>query len=77
MIIHSLKQLANEGLFNYLEGYRQLFLPYKTNNGWLKTNTKAYIVEAKSDLAEARQLQDAAEDKSKYSVGVLRQNYCR
>ncbi|UTX66141.1 peptidase M26 [Streptococcus oralis] len=58
------------GLFNYLEGYRQLFLPYKTNNEWLKTNTKAYIVEAKSDVAEARQLQDAAEGKSKYSVGV-------
>ena len=61
---------GKRGLFNYLEGYRQLFLPYKTNNEWLKTNTKAYIVEAKSDVAEARQLQDAAEDKSKYSVGV-------
>jgi len=61
---------GKQGLFNYLEGYRQLFLPYKTNNEWLKTNTKAYIVEAKSDVAEARQLQDAAEGKSKYSVGV-------
>ena len=61
---------GKRGLFNYLEGYRQLFLPYKTNNEWLKTNTKAYIVEAKSDVAEARQLQDAAEGKSKYSVGV-------
>ena len=61
---------GKRGLFNYLEGYRQLFLPDKTNNEWLKTNTKAYIVEAKSDVAEARQLQDAAEDKSKYSVGV-------
>ena len=61
---------GKRGLFNYLEGYRQLFLPDKSNNEWLKTNTKAYIVEAKSDLAEARQLQDAAEDKSKYSVGV-------
>ena len=61
---------GKRGLFNYLEGYRQLFLPDKTNNEWLKTNTKAYIVEAKSDIAEARQLQDAAEDKSKYSVGV-------
>ena len=61
---------GKRGLFNYLEGYRQLFLPYKTNNEWLKTNTKAYIVEAKSDVAAARQLQDAAEDKSKYSVGV-------
>ena len=61
---------GKRGLFNYLEGYRQLFLPYKTNNEWLKTNTKAYIVEAKSDVAEARHLQDAAEGKSKYSVGV-------
>ena len=61
---------SKRGLFNYLESYRQLFLPDKTNNEWLKTNTKAYIVEAKSDVPEARQLQDGAEDKSKYSVGV-------
>ena len=61
---------GKRGLFNYLESYRQLFLPDKTNNEWLKNNTKAYIVEAKSDVAEARQLQDAAEGKSKYSVGV-------
>ena len=61
---------GKRGLFNYLESYRQLFLPDKTNNEWLKTNTKAYIVESKSDIAEARQLQDAAKDKSKYSVGV-------
>lgn len=45
---------GKRGLFNYLEGYRQLFLPYKTNNEWLKTNTKAYIVEAKSDVPEAK-----------------------
>ena len=38
---------GKRGLFNYLEGYRQLFLPDKSNNEWLKTNTKAYIVEAK------------------------------
>ena len=61
---------GKHGLFNYLENYRQLFLPYKTNNEWLKTNTKAYIVESKSDIAEARKLQDTAEGKSKYSVGV-------
>ena len=61
---------GKRGLFNYLESYRQLFLPDKSNNEWLKTNTKAYIVEAKSDVPEARQLQDAAEGKSKYSVGV-------
>ena len=61
---------GKRGLFNYLENYRQLFLPYKTNNEWLKTNTKAYIVESKSDVAEARQLQDAAVGKNKYSVGV-------
>ncbi|RSJ75773.1 Immunoglobulin A1 protease precursor [Streptococcus cristatus] len=61
---------GKHGLFNYLESYRQLFLPDKTNNEWLKTNTKAYIVESKSDVLEARQLQDAAEGKSKYSIGV-------
>ena len=61
---------GKRGLFNYLESYRQLFLPDKTNNEWLKTNTKAYIVESKSDVAEARQLQDIAKAKSKYSVGV-------
>ena len=61
---------GKRGLFNYLENYRQIFLPYKTNNEWLKTNTKAYIVESKSDIAEARKLQDTAEGKSKYSVGV-------
>ena len=61
---------GKRGLFNYLESYRQLFLPDKTNNEWLKTNTKAYIVEAKSDVPEARQLQDTAKGKSKYSVGV-------
>ena len=61
---------GKRGLFNYLENYRQIFLPYKTNNEWIKTNTKAYIVESKSDIAEARKLQDTAEGKSKYSVGV-------
>ena len=35
---------GKRGLFNYLEGYRQLFLPDKSNNEWLKTNTKAYMV---------------------------------
>ena len=31
---------------------------------------KSYIVESKSDIAEARKIQDTAEGKSKYSVGV-------
>ena len=62
--------IGKRGLFNYLESYRNLFLPYKTNNEWLKDNTKAYIIEAKSDIAEAKALQDNANDKSKYSVGV-------
>ena len=61
---------GKRGLFNYLESYRNLFLPYKTNNEWLKDNTKAYIIEAKSDISEAKDLQDNANDKSKYSVGV-------
>ena len=37
-----------------LESYRKLFLPTKTNNEWLKTNTKAYIVESKSAIPEVR-----------------------
>ncbi|WP_241209407.1 ZmpA/ZmpB/ZmpC family metallo-endopeptidase, partial [Streptococcus sp. DD11] len=61
---------GKRGLFNYLEGYRQLFLPTKTNNEWLKTNTKAYIVESKSEVAAARKLQDEAVNGGKYSVGV-------
>ena len=53
-----------------LESYRKLFLPTKTNNEWLKTNTKAYIVESKSAIPEVRAKQESATPDSKYTLGV-------
>ena len=53
-----------------LESYRKLFLPIKTNNEWLKTNTKAYIVESKSAIPEVRAKQESATPDSKYTLGV-------
>lgn len=53
-----------------LESYRKLFLPTKTNNEWLKTNTKAYIVESKSVIPEVRTKQESATPDSKYTLGV-------
>lgn len=61
---------AKNNLFDYLDYNRRLFLPNKTNNQWLKENSKAYIVEEKSELAEVRKLQENAKSDSKYSVGV-------
>ena len=57
-------------LFTYLEAYRHLFLPTQTNSQWLKNNSKAYIVEAKSEIDEIRQLQDISTGSSKYAIGV-------
>ena len=53
-----------------LESYRKLFLPTKTNNEWLKTNTKAYIVESKSAIPEVRAKQESATPDSNYTLGV-------
>ena len=53
-----------------LESYRKLFLPTKTNNEWLKTNTKAYIVESKSAIPEVRAKQESATPGSNYILGV-------
>ena len=53
-----------------LESYRKLFLPIKTNNEWLKTNSKAYIVESKSAIPEVRAKQESATPDSKYTLGV-------
>ena len=53
-----------------LESYRKLFLPTKTNNEWLKTNTKTYIVESKSAIPEVRTKQESATPDSKYTLGV-------
>ncbi|MCU0081823.1 G5 domain-containing protein [Streptococcus danieliae] len=59
-------------LFEYLEAYRHLFLPHKSNNQWLKDNTKAYLVENYSEIDEARQKQEAAmgQKNNKYSIGI-------
>ncbi|HEL1618723.1 TPA: G5 domain-containing protein [Streptococcus suis] len=57
-------------LFNYLESYRSLFLPTKSNNQWLRDNTKAKIVEVKSSITEVATKQENAAPDSKYSLGV-------
>ena len=66
-----LAQLKGEGtVFDFVEAYRKLFLPTKTNNQWLKDNSKAYIVESKSSIKEVREKQEAATADSKYTLGV-------
>ncbi|MFS9141956.1 ZmpA/ZmpB/ZmpC family metallo-endopeptidase [Streptococcus infantis] len=55
-------------LFSTLENYRKVFLPDKTNNDWFKSQTKAYIVEEKSTIAEVKAKQEQAG--TKYSIGV-------
>ncbi|WP_228111196.1 zinc metalloprotease C [Streptococcus mitis] len=61
---------GEDSVFDFVEAYRKLFLPNKTNNQWLKDNTKAYIVEAKSDIAEVREKQESPTADKKYSIGV-------
>ena len=66
-----LAQLKGEDtVFDFVEAYRKLFLPTKTNNQWLKDNSKAYIVESKSSIREVREKQEAATADSKYTLGV-------
>ncbi|CEW69883.1 immunoglobulin A1 protease [Streptococcus pneumoniae] len=55
-------------LFSTLENYRKVFLPDKTNNDWFKSQTKAYIVEEKSNIEEVKTKQGLAG--TKYSIGV-------
>ena len=59
---------GTKDLFNTLENYRKVFLPNTSNNDWFKTQTKAYIVEEKSNIPEVRANQE--EVGSKYSIGV-------
>ena len=61
---------GEDSVFDFVEAYRKLFLPNKTNNQWLKDNTKAYIVEATSDIAEVREKQVSPTADKKYSIGV-------
>lgn len=55
-------------LFSTLEHYRKVFLPNTSNNDWFKSETKAYIVEEKSNIAEVKAKQGLAG--TKYSIGV-------
>ena len=61
---------GEDSVFDFVEAYRRLFLPNKTNNEWFKDNTKAYIVEAKSDIEEVREKQVSPTADKKYSIGV-------
>ncbi|QQQ35841.1 ZmpA/ZmpB/ZmpC family metallo-endopeptidase [Streptococcus mitis] len=55
-------------LFSTLENYRKVFLPKTSNNDWFKKQTKAFIVEEKSTIAEVKAKQEQAG--TKYSIGV-------
>ncbi|HEW6840170.1 TPA: immunoglobulin A1 protease [Streptococcus pneumoniae] len=55
-------------LFSALETYRKVFLPNTSNNDWFKKQTKAFIVEEKSTIAEIKAKQKQAG--TKYSIGV-------
>ena len=55
-------------LFSTLENYRKVFLPHTSNNDWFKKQTKAFIVEEKSTIAEVKAKQEQAG--TKYSIGV-------
>ena len=59
---------GTKDLFSALEGYRKAFAPHQTNNEWFKSQTKALIVEEKSNIPEVRANQE--EVGSKYSIGV-------
>ena len=59
---------GTKDLFSALEGYRKAFAPHQTNNEWFKSQTKALIVEEKSNIPEVRANQEQAG--SKYSIGV-------
>ena len=61
---------GEDSVFDFVEAYRKLFLPNKTNNEWFKDNTKAYIVEATSDIEEVREKQVSPTADKKYSIGV-------
>ncbi|NRG61457.1 YSIRK-type signal peptide-containing protein [Streptococcus suis] len=64
------KQNNKASLFDMVEAYRKLFLPNLSDNDWFKQTTKAYIVESKSQVAEAAAKQDSAEKHSKYALAV-------
>ena len=55
-------------LFSTLENYRKVFLPNTSNNDWFKKQTKAFIVEEKSTIAEVKSKQE--QEGTKYSIGI-------
>ena len=59
---------GTKDLFNTLENYRKVFLPNTSNNEWFKSQTKALIVEEKSNIPEVKANQEKAG--TKYSIGV-------
>ena len=59
---------GTKDLFSALEVYRKAFAPHQTNNEWFKSQTKALIVEEKSNIPEVKAKQEKAG--SKYSIGV-------
>ena len=59
---------STKDLFSALEVYRKAFAPHQTNNEWFKSQTKALIVEEKSNIPEVKAKQEQAG--SKYSIGV-------
>ena len=61
-------QYGTTDLFSTLENYRKVFLPTTSNNDWFKSETKAYIVEEKSNIEEVKTKQGQAG--TKYSIGV-------
>ena len=61
-------QHGTTDLFSTLENYRKVFLPNTSNNDWFKKQTKAFIVEEKSTIAEVKTKQEQAG--TKYSIGV-------
>lgn len=68
---YSISLANNHGttdLFSTLEHYRKVFLPEKSNNDWFKSETKAYIVEEKSNIEEVKTKQGLSG--TKYSIGV-------
>ncbi|CIY87276.1 IgA1 protease [Streptococcus pneumoniae] len=62
------KNYGTESLFKSLEGYRKVFLPNVSNNDWFKKQSKAYIVEEKSNIKEVREKQE--KEGTEYSIGV-------
>jgi len=59
---------STKDLFSALEVYRKAFAPHQTNNEWFKSQTKALIVEEKSNIPEVKANQEKAG--TKYSIGV-------